>query len=59
MKSFVNRGVIGSKKTKMTSSFFLALTIQISIMVIGLSHSANAQVDEAFKTYENEKFGLM
>jgi len=70
MKSFVNSSKFKSKNTKIVSSLFLALTLQLSIMVMGLSHSsspfvlsqtfpyAEAQVDEAFKTYENPKFGL-
>ena len=49
---------INSKNRKIASSLFLALTIQLSVVMIGLSQSAQAQVDEAFKTYENPKFGL-
>lgn len=37
---------------------FLVLIIQLSIVMVGLSQSAYAQVDEAFKAYENPKFGL-
>jgi len=70
MESFVNSSKFKSKNAKIVSSLFLALTLQLSIMVMGLSHSsspfvlsqtfpyAEAQVDEAFKTYENPKFGL-
>jgi hypothetical protein len=32
--------------------------MQLSILAFSLPHSAYAQVDGAFKTYENEKFGL-
>lgn len=56
MKSLMNG--VNLTKTKVVGLIFLALTIQLSIMLIGLSQSAYAQVDEAFKTYENEKFGL-
>jgi len=70
MASILNSSKFKSKNTKKVSSLFLALTLQLSIMVMGLSHSsspldlsqifpsAEAQVDEAFKTYENPKFGL-
>lgn len=58
MNSFMKAGLFKSKNTKVVRSVFLVLTIILSIMVVVLSHSANAQVDEAFKTYENEKFGL-
>lgn len=34
------------------------LTLQLSVVTVGLSQSAHAQVDESFKTYENPKFGL-
>ena len=39
-------------------SLFLAVAIQLSMVIIGLSQSTYAQVDEAFKTYENPDFGL-
>ncbi len=58
MKSSVNSGIVSSKNPKIASSIFLALTIQLSIVAFGFSQSAIAQVDEAFKTYENPKFGL-
>jgi serine/threonine-protein kinase len=32
--------------------------MQLSVAMVGLSQSVYAQVDEAFKTYENPKFGL-
>jgi hypothetical protein len=47
-----------SRNRKIISSLFLAVAIQLSITIIGLSQSTHAQVDEAFKTYENPKFGL-
>ena len=59
-----------SKRARTISSLSLVAVIQLSIVVAGLSYSispftmspitqtANAQVDEAFKTYENQKFGL-
>jgi serine/threonine-protein kinase len=50
--------MIKSRNTKIVSSIFLALTIHLSVLVLGLPNSAYAQVDEAFKTYENPKFGL-
>ena len=58
MNSVMKRCKINSKNRKIASSLFLALTIQLSIVMIGLSQSAHAQVDEAFKNYENPKFGL-
>ena len=58
MNSLMNRCRINSKNKKISSSLFLVLTIQLSIVMIGLSQSAHAQVDEAFKNYENPKFGL-
>jgi hypothetical protein len=54
----MNSAKIYAKNTKMMASIFLALTIQLSVLMFGLSQSAHAQVDEAFKTYENPKFGL-
>lgn len=51
-------GKIYSKNTNVIGSLLLALTIQISMVMFGLSQSTHAQVDEAFKTYENPKFGL-
>jgi serine/threonine-protein kinase len=47
-----------SRNRKIISSLFLAVAIQLSITIVGLSQSTHAQVDEAFKTYENQKFGL-
>jgi eukaryotic-like serine/threonine-protein kinase len=59
MKLQANCGMISSKNRKKASTLFgLILTIQLSIILIGLSQSAYAQVDEAFKTYENPGFGL-
>lgn len=58
MKLFMNSGTIKSKNKKLASTVFLVLTIQLSIVMVGLSQSAQAQVDEAFKTYENPEFGL-
>ena len=54
----MNSGKTYTKNTKLVGSLLLALTIQLSVLMFGLSHSAHAQVDEAFKTYENPKFGL-
>lgn len=54
----MNRGKIYAKNTKIAGSLLLAVTIQLSVLMFGLSQSAHAQVDEAFKTYENPKFGL-
>src|SRR5687767_1084454 len=58
MNSLMNYCKFNSKDRKIASSLFLALTIQLSVVLIGLSQSAHAQIDEAFKTYENPKFGL-
>jgi len=58
VNSFISSGMINSKNTKIASSLFLALTIQLSIVVIGLSDSVYAQAGEPFKTYQNPKFGL-
>jgi hypothetical protein len=58
MKSLMNNVMTYSKNRKIAGSLFLALTIQLSIVIIGSSQSAHAQVDEAFKTFENPKFGL-
>jgi hypothetical protein len=58
MNSLMNNGKINSKHTKLASSLFVILTIQLSLMLVGLSQSTHAQVDEAFQTYENPKFGL-
>ncbi len=58
MKSPMNNGIINKRNKKVAGFLFLALSIQLSIMVVGLFQSAHAQVDEAFKTYENPKFGL-
>lgn len=58
MKSLMNSGKIYSRNTKVIGFLFLALTIQLSIVIVGFSQSAYAQVDEAFKTYENPKFGI-
>jgi hypothetical protein len=58
MNSLMNNGKINSKNTKLASTLFVILTIQLSLMLVGLSQSTHAQVDEAFKTYENPKFGL-
>ena len=54
----MNNGKIYSTNTKIVGLLFLALTIQLSIAIVGLSQSSYAQVDQAFKPYENEKFGL-
>ena len=54
----MNNGKIYSTNTKIVGMLFLALTIQLSIAIVGLSQSSYAQVDQAFKPYENEKFGL-
>ena len=58
MDSFMSAGLNRSRSTTIVISVYLALTIQLSIMMVGLSNSTYAQVDEAFKTYENQKFGL-
>jgi hypothetical protein len=47
-----------NSKTKIAASVFLVLTIQLSLVIVGLVQSAHAQVDEAFKNYDNPKFGL-
>jgi serine/threonine-protein kinase len=52
------KSLIYSRNRKIISSLFLAVAIQLSITIVGLSQSTHAQVDEAFKTYENQKFGL-
>lgn len=54
----MSAGLNRSRSTTIVISVYLALTIQLSIMMVGLSNSTYAQVDEAFKTYENQKFGL-
>ena len=51
-------GKIYAKNTKIVGSILLAVSIQLSVLMFGLSQSTHAQVDEAFKTYENPKFGL-
>jgi hypothetical protein len=56
--NLMNSGKIYSQNTKVIGFLFLALTIQLSLMLVGLSQSTHAQVDEAFQTYENPKFGL-
>src|SRR6476620_8612591 len=70
MESNANSDMIRTNKTKIVSSLFLMLLIPISIVVLSLSYSTSAfslltfiqtahgQVDQAFKTYENPKFGL-
>jgi hypothetical protein len=58
MKSLMNNGMTYSKYKKIAGFLFLVLIIQLSVVMIGLSQSGHAQVDEAFKTYENPKFGL-
>lgn len=58
MKLFMTGGKTYSTKTKIVGSLFLALTIQLSLAIVGLSQSTYGQVDQAFKPYENEKFGL-
>lgn len=70
----MNDEIKKSKKARFVSSISLIAVIQLSIVFGGLSYSqsplsssmsslsiqtANAQVDEAFKTYENPKFGLI
>jgi hypothetical protein len=50
--------MLNLKNRKLAISVFMVLTIQLSIVIVGLSQSVHAQVDEAFKTYENPKFGL-
>ena len=58
MKLHMKSDKIGSKNRIIAGSLLLALTIQLSLVFVGLSQTAHAQVDEAFKTYENPKFGL-
>src|SRR5687767_14092067 len=64
MKSPKHRDIFKPINRKIITSVFLALTIQLSVTLVVLSESslqiqtADAQVDEAFKTYENPKFGL-
>lgn len=58
MTSLMNNGATYSKKRKIASFVFLALTIQLSAGLISLSQSTHAQVDEAFKNYDNPKFGI-
>lgn len=53
-----NNEMIRSSKTRVAITVSLALIIQLSIVLFGLSNWTHAQVDEAFKTYENKKFGL-
>lgn len=62
--------MVRSKYTKTVSSLLLIIILQLSTALVGLSYSAfslsllpfiqtaNAQVDQAFKKYENPKFGL-
>ncbi len=52
------KSLIYSRNRKIIRSLFLAVAIQMSIALIGFSQSTYAQVDEAFKTYENPDFGL-
>ena len=58
MTSIMNNVATYSKNRKVVSFVFLALTIQFSAVLIALSQSTHAQVDEAFKNYDNPKFGL-
>jgi serine/threonine-protein kinase len=68
MKLAMNIDIKKSNKGTTISSLTLVAVFQLMIVVAGLSYSAphlspivqtaNAQVDEAFKTYENPKFGL-
>ena len=58
MKSLMNSVKNYSGNTRVVGFLFLALTIPLSIMIVGLSQSTYAQVDEAFQSYENPKFGL-
>lgn len=58
MKLLRNDGGINLINRKLALSLFLVVTIQLSIVAVGLSQSAHGQVDEAFKNYENPKFGL-
>src|SRR5687767_15038424 len=58
MKSFMNGRKIYTKNRTVVGFVFLALSIQLSIVILGITQSTFAQVDEAFKTYENPDFGL-
>lgn len=58
MKLLRNDGGINLINRKLALSLFLVVTIQLSIVAVGLSQSTHGQVDEAFKNYENPKFGL-
>ena len=58
MKSLMNNSIDNIKSRKIAFSIFLVITIQLSVVMVGLSQSTYAQVDEAFKTYENPDFGL-
>lgn len=58
MKLLRNDGGINLINRKLALSLFVVVTIQLSIVAVGLSQSAHGQVDEAFKNYENPKFGL-
>lgn len=58
MKFLTNRSMLNLKNRKLAISVFMVLTIHLSMVIVGLSQSVHAQVDEAFKTYENPKFGL-
>ena len=58
MKLIAKDGRIILKDRKLALSITILLAAQLSLAAIGLSHFAYAQVDEAFKTYENPKFGL-
>lgn len=60
MKSLMRNGGVSLRNSKLAVSLILVLTVQFSILGVGLSQSqsAYAQVDEAFKNYENPKFGL-
>jgi hypothetical protein len=58
MESVMNSSVNKISAKKIAFSLALVLTIQLSIVMVGLPQSTYAQVDEAFKTYENPDFGL-
>ena len=58
MKLHMKDGKTNSKNRKIAASVFLILTIQLSLVAVALAQSAHAQVDQAFKTYDNPKFGL-
>lgn len=58
MKLLRNDGGINLINRKLALSLFVVVTIQLSIVAVGLSQSTHGQVDEAFKNYENPKFGL-